>query len=80
MADSLVSVLVPAYSDQRFIEEVALRITEAPFRKEITVVDDGSADDTPTCHGRTFDEGKKITWRDGTKAITALVQLCFTPR
>src|SRR3954470_14007886 len=29
-------------------------------------------------YGRTFEEGKKITWRDGTKAITALVRFRFT--
>jgi len=56
MADSLVSVLVPAYSEERFIEEVPLRITEAPFRKEIIVVDDGSADDTPTILRRLQEE------------------------
>jgi glycosyltransferase involved in cell wall biosynthesis len=31
-------------------------------------------------YGRTFDEGKKITWRDGLKAIVALVRFRFGPR
>jgi glycosyltransferase involved in cell wall biosynthesis len=30
-------------------------------------------------YGRTFEEGKKITWRDGFKAITTLVRFRFGP-
>ena len=29
-------------------------------------------------YGRTYDEGKKITWRDGFKAVVALVRFRFT--
>jgi glycosyltransferase involved in cell wall biosynthesis len=31
-------------------------------------------------YGRTFAEGKKITWRDGIKALAALVRFRFGPR
>ena len=31
-------------------------------------------------YGRTFDEGKKITWRDGFKAVEALVRFRFLDR
>ena len=31
-------------------------------------------------YGRTFDEGKKITWRDGFKAIATLVRFRFGPK
>jgi hypothetical protein len=31
-------------------------------------------------YGRTFDEGKKITWRDGFKAVAALVRFRFLDR
>ena len=30
-------------------------------------------------YGRTYDEGKKITWRDGLKAIAALARFRFSP-
>jgi glycosyltransferase involved in cell wall biosynthesis len=30
-------------------------------------------------YGRTYDEGKKVTWRDGVKAVTALVRFRFGP-
>src|SRR5436309_518755 len=31
-------------------------------------------------YGRTFAEGKKITWRDGVRAVGALVRFRFAPR
>jgi glycosyltransferase involved in cell wall biosynthesis len=46
-SDPLVSVLVPAYNEARFIEGVLRRVAELPLRTEIVVVDDGSTDDTP---------------------------------
>jgi predicted heme/steroid binding protein len=30
-------------------------------------------------YGRTYDEGKKITWRDGIHAVTALLRFRFGP-
>jgi hypothetical protein len=30
-------------------------------------------------YGRTYDEGKKITWRDGFRAIWVLLRVRFTP-
>jgi glycosyltransferase involved in cell wall biosynthesis len=41
-----ISVLVPVYNERRTIEEVLRRIKEAPFNKEIIIVDDGSTDST----------------------------------
>ncbi|MDP9344742.1 MAG: glycosyltransferase family 2 protein, partial [Actinomycetota bacterium] len=47
MPDPLVSIVVPAYNEARFIEEVLRRVAAVPFRREIVVVDDGSTDGTP---------------------------------
>ena len=45
-ADPLVSILVPVYNEERFLEQVLRKVHAAPFNKEIVVVDDGSADGT----------------------------------
>jgi glycosyltransferase involved in cell wall biosynthesis len=45
--DPLVSVLVPAYNEARFIEGVLRQVAELPLNCEIVVVDDGSTDETP---------------------------------
>ncbi len=46
MSDPLVSIVVPAYNEQATIAQVLRRVAATPFRREIIVVDDGSADDT----------------------------------
>jgi glycosyltransferase involved in cell wall biosynthesis len=46
MPDPLVSIVVPAFNEQATIAQVLRRVAAAPFRHEILVVDDGSADDT----------------------------------
>jgi glycosyltransferase involved in cell wall biosynthesis len=45
--DPLVSVLVPAYNEARFIEGVLRRVADLPLNTELVVVDDGSTDETP---------------------------------
>ncbi len=42
--DFVLSVVVPIYNERDTIEEILSRVHNAPFRKEIVVVDDGSAD------------------------------------
>ena len=42
----LLSVVIPAYNEAETIHEIIDRVTFAPFRKEIIVVDDGSTDGT----------------------------------
>ena len=44
--DFLLSVVIPVYNEAGTISEVLDRVTFAPFRKEIIVVDDGSTDGT----------------------------------
>ena len=46
MTEQLVSIVVPAYNEARFIEDVLRRVAAVPFDREIIVVDDGSADGT----------------------------------
>jgi glycosyltransferase involved in cell wall biosynthesis len=42
----LLSVVLPVFNERETIEEVIRRVREAPFRKEIVVVDDASTDGT----------------------------------
>jgi glycosyltransferase involved in cell wall biosynthesis len=42
----LISIVVPAYNEERTIAEVLRRVSALPMRKEIIVVDDGSVDGT----------------------------------
>jgi glycosyltransferase involved in cell wall biosynthesis len=46
-AQPLISIVVPAYNEARFIEGVLRRVAELPLRTELVVVDDGSTDETP---------------------------------
>ena len=42
----LVSVLMPVYNEERFIEPVVRKVCASPIEKEVIVVDDGSTDGT----------------------------------
>ena len=42
----LVSILVPVYNEERFLEQALRKASAAPFEKEIIAVDDGSQDGT----------------------------------
>jgi glycosyltransferase involved in cell wall biosynthesis len=57
--------------DFRFEPEVTAKVLRIPGIRvyEIPI----------SYYGRTFDEGKKITWRDGLKAVVALVRFRFGP-
>jgi len=41
-----VSIIIPAYNERAFIEEVLLRVQASPIDKEIVVIDDKSTDGT----------------------------------
>jgi glycosyltransferase involved in cell wall biosynthesis len=45
-AGPLISFVVPAFNEERTIEELLRRVTSLPMRKEVIVVDDGSVDRT----------------------------------
>ncbi len=40
------SVIIPAFNEEKTINEIVTRVVELPFRKEVVVVDDGSTDST----------------------------------
>jgi glycosyltransferase involved in cell wall biosynthesis len=42
----MLSIIIPAYNERNFIEEVIRRVMDAPYDKEIIIVDDGSTDGT----------------------------------
>ena len=47
-ADFLLSIVVPAYNEERTIASVVNRLLQLPLPVEIIVVDDGSRDGTPS--------------------------------
>jgi hypothetical protein len=58
--------------DFRFEPEVTAKVLRTPGVRVYEV--------PVSYYGRTFAEGKKITWRDGVKALGALVRFRFGPR
>jgi glycosyltransferase involved in cell wall biosynthesis len=60
MTDSLISVIIPVYNGERFIQEAIRSILNQGYHPiEILVVDDGSTDDTKM---RVLDFGKQIKY------------------
>jgi glycosyltransferase involved in cell wall biosynthesis len=57
----------------RFGFEVEVTAKVAKLRPPVRVYEVGIA-----YHGRSYEEGKKITWKDGVKAILAIVRFRFT--
>jgi glycosyltransferase involved in cell wall biosynthesis len=45
-ADYLLSVVMPVYNEKATLEKITERVLATPFRKELIMVDDGSADGT----------------------------------
>jgi glycosyltransferase involved in cell wall biosynthesis len=58
--------------DFRFEPEVTAKVLRTPGVRVYEV--------PVSYYGRTFAEGKKITWRDGIKALGALIRFRFGPR
>jgi glycosyltransferase involved in cell wall biosynthesis len=56
----LLSIIIPAFNEATFLPEVIRRVEEAPFNKEIIVVDDGSTDDTREYLKGLVSEGIKV--------------------
>lgn len=46
LTDTLVSVVIPVYNEEKSVARVISRIAALPFRKEIVVIDDCSTDET----------------------------------
>jgi glycosyltransferase involved in cell wall biosynthesis len=58
--------------DFRFEPEVTAKVLRTPGVRVFEV--------PVSYYGRTFAEGKKITWRDGVKALVAVIRFRFGPR
>ena len=65
-----------------FIQNVQIRSDRFDFEPEITAKvfkKHARLKEFPiSYHGRTFEEGKKITWKDGIHAVMALIKFRFT--
>jgi glycosyltransferase involved in cell wall biosynthesis len=46
--DPLLSVVIPVYNEENFVEALVRRVAKQPWRMEILAIDDGSTDDTPS--------------------------------
>ena len=60
----LLSVVIPVYNEAGTISEILDRVTYAPFRKEIIVVDDGSTDGTRQILKESKNKATKICYHD----------------
>ena len=69
---SVLQRIAPLKCD-RFGFEVEVTAKVAKLRPAVRVYEVGVA-----YHGRSYEEGKKITWKDGVKAILAIVRFRFT--
>jgi glycosyltransferase involved in cell wall biosynthesis len=56
----LLSIVIPAYNEENFLPEVLRRVKEAPYDKEIIVVDDASIDGTRRFLEGLEDDGIKV--------------------
>jgi glycosyltransferase involved in cell wall biosynthesis len=56
----LLSIVIPAYNEENFLPEVLRRVKEAPYDKEIIVVDDASSDGTRRFLEGLEDDGIKV--------------------
>jgi len=60
----LLSVVIPVYNEAGTISNILDRVTYAPFKKEIIVVDDGSTDGTRQILRETKNKTLKICYHD----------------
>ena len=56
----LLSIIIPAFNEVAFLPEVIRRVVEAPYDKEIIIVDDGSTDGTREYLKGLVSEGIKV--------------------
>ena len=60
----LLSIVIPAYNEARFLPEILRRVREAPYDKEIIVVDDASVDGTRKCLQELNDGDIKVIFHE----------------
>ncbi len=56
----LLSIVIPAYNEERFLAEVLRRVKKAPYEKEIIIVDDCSVDGTRAFLQGLTEDGIKV--------------------
>jgi len=61
MYDMLLSIIIPVYNEKNFVEEVIKRVLEAPYDKEIIIVDDWSTDGTREILNKILNNEYRIT-------------------
>jgi len=74
----LLSVVIPVYNEAGTISEILDRVTYAPFRKEIIVVDDGSTDGTPQILKDTKNKAIKICFHEHNSGKGRALQTGFS--
>jgi glycosyltransferase involved in cell wall biosynthesis len=60
----LLSIVIPAYNEARFLPEVLRRVKETPYEKEIIVVDDASVDGTRSYLQGLNDDDIRVVFHD----------------
>jgi glycosyltransferase involved in cell wall biosynthesis len=60
----LLSVIIPAYNEGRYLPEVLRRVKEAPYDKEIIIVDDASVDNTRRCLETLHEDAIKVVFHE----------------
>ncbi len=60
MASPHISILVPVYEEEQFVEEVVTRVLALPLDLEVICVDDGSADGTPDILQRLAEQDARV--------------------
>ena len=70
----MLSILIPAYNERNFIEEVVWRVVDAPYDKEIIIVEDGSTDGTREILNRISNIEYRISKRESEKPAVSVEQ------
>jgi glycosyltransferase involved in cell wall biosynthesis len=79
MAMSMLSVIIPAYNERAYIEEIIRRVRIVEIEKEIIVVDDGSTDGTREILSKLeADDGIKVVLHPRNKGKGAAIRTGLT--
>jgi glycosyltransferase involved in cell wall biosynthesis len=71
------TVVIPAYNEQATIADILDKVLATPHPKEVLVVDDGSADDTPRLVQEYADRGVRLIQHEQNQGKGAALQTGF---